>query len=157
MGFGKPVDPASVPCTNFRLRRLVRVVGRRYDTEIQRAGLKSTQYSLLAHVAALGPVQPAELARHLAMDASTLSRNLGPLLAAGWIERQPGADARSRRLALTEAGESKRLEARRHWRRAQSELERELGPERVAALHALIDTSLGLLGGDTELSADARP
>lgn len=157
MGSGKLIDPVEVPCTNFRLRRLLRVVSRRYDTEIQRAGLKSTQYSLLAHVAALGPVQPTELARHLAMDASTLSRNLGPLLAAGWIERQTGADARSRRLALTPAGEIKRRQARSHWRRAQADLERELGPERVAALHALIDTSLGLLAGDDAVSDDARP
>jgi DNA-binding MarR family transcriptional regulator len=155
MDSGKPADPAQVPCTNFRLRRLVRVVGRRYDAQMQHVGLRSTQYSLLAHVAALGPVQPAELARRLAMDASTLSRNLGPLLTAGWVERQPGADARSRRLVVTEAGEAKRREAWRHWRRAQTGLERELGAERVAALHALIDDSLARLGAVDELSDDA--
>lgn len=154
MGSGKRLDPLQVSCTNLRLRQLVRLVGRRYDLEIQRSGLRSTQYSLLACVARLGPVQPAELAQRMVMDASTLSRNLGPLLAAGWIERQPGADARSRRLVLTPAGEAKLGEARQHWGQAQAALERELGPQRVAALHALIDDGLRILAVGDELSDD---
>ena len=142
-----------VPCTHFRLRQLLRAVARLYDAEIGKAGLKGTQYSLLAHLAALAPVQPAELARQLGMDASTLSRNLKPLLAAGWVSQLPGADARSRQLLITAAGQAKRREARQHWRRAQKTLEQRYGAPQVSALHALIDHGLEQLGG---AAADAH-
>lgn len=144
-----------VSCTHFRLRQLLRAVARLYDAEIGKAGLKGTQYSLLAHLAALAPVQPAELARHLGMDASTLSRNLRPLLAAGWVTQLPGADARSRQLRLTPEGEAKRREARQHWRRAQKMLEERYGAEQVRALHGLIDDGLQRLSGPV-LSEPAR-
>lgn len=137
------LTPAPVRgCTNFKLRQMLRSVARLYDAEIGKAGLKATQYSLLAHVAALGPIQPAELARNLGMDASTLSRNLRPLIDHGWLVQRQGADARSRLIEITEAGQAKRLEARRHWKRAQAELTEKLGEARVQALHLLIDEGL---------------
>ena len=37
-------------CTNFKLRQLVRRVSQLYDAEVGKAGLKTTQYSLLSHV-----------------------------------------------------------------------------------------------------------
>ncbi len=132
-------------CTHFKLRQLLRSVARLYDAEIGKAGLKGTQYSLLAHVATLGPVQPAELARRMGMDASTLSRNLRPLIDLGWLVQGPGADARSRLLQLTGAGAAKRVAARRHWQRAQNQLIEKLGHARVQALHALIDEGLSRL------------
>lgn len=144
------MDPIAHPppvqgCTNFKLRRLLRAVGRVYDAEIGQAGLKGTQYSLLAHVATMDAPQPAELARRMGLDASTLSRNLRPLLDAGWLELRSGDDARSRRVALTDAGRDKFREARRHWRRAQATLVERLGLERVRLLHSLVDQGLPLL------------
>lgn len=141
-----PILPPARGCTNFKLRQLLRSVARLYDAEIGKAGMKATQYSLLAHVAALGPIQPVELARRLGMDASTLSRNLRPLIDLGWLVQGPGANARSRLIAITETGEAKRIEARRHWKRAQAELTEKLGQSQVQALHHLIDEGLERLG-----------
>src|SRR5207344_3205029 len=45
-------------CTNFKLRQLARRVSQRYDAEVGKAGLKTTQYSLLTHVLKLGPIRP---------------------------------------------------------------------------------------------------
>lgn len=132
-------------CTNFKLRQLLRRVAQLYDSELAQAGLKTTQYSLLSSVQSLGPVRPGDLAQAMTLDASTLTRNLKPLLAAGWLEMAPGPDARSRLVQLTEAGRAKRAEAQRRWRVAQEALNRQLGTERVIALHALIDESMGLL------------
>src|SRR5262245_36605313 len=80
-------------CTNLKLRQLSRAVTRHYDGFVARTGLKNTQYSLLSHVVLLGPIQPAELARRMKLDASTLTRNLQPLVHRGWVEVGPGADA----------------------------------------------------------------
>jgi len=132
-------------CTNFRLRHLLRHVARHYDAEVAKSGLKTTQYSLLSHVMHLGPLRPSDLALAMGLDASTLTRNLKPLVTAGWLTQSEGADGRSRLIAITEAGRKKRGEAQRHWRAAQEQLNGLLGIERVMALHTLIDESIALL------------
>jgi DNA-binding MarR family transcriptional regulator len=135
-----------VGCTNFKLRQLTRRVTHEYDREVSKAGLKTTQYSLLSCVLKLGPVRPGDLARAMTMDASTMTRNVKPLIAAGWLELAAGADGRTRTLTITPAGREKRTEAKRCWKVAQERLERRLGPQRVRALHALLDESLERLG-----------
>ena len=144
-----PLDDAAsaMPrgCTSFKLRQLTRRVSRHYDGIVADAGLKATQYSLLSNLATLGAIRPGELARRMEMDASTLTRNLQPLVAQGWVELGPGDDARSRCVTLTDAGRAKRAEASRAWKRAQLALNETLGPGRVAELHDLIDECLSLL------------
>jgi len=142
-------------CSNFKLRQLLRRVAQLYDLELGKAGLRTTQYSLLSHVLRLGPVRPVDLARAMTMDASTLTRNLKPLIAAGWVDLGSGADGRSRLVSITVAGRDKRAEAQRHWRAAQETLNQRLGTERVVALHQLIDDSVGLLAAAPAGSLDA--
>ena len=59
--------------------------------------------------------------------------------------RAPGADARSRLVAITEAGRDKRSRGAAPLARGAGELNELLGVERVVALHALIDESIALL------------
>ena len=132
-------------CTNLKLRQLMRRVAQRYDAEVGQVGLKGTQYSLLSYVIKLGPIRPVDLAEAMNVDASTLSRNLKPLVAAGWVTQEAGADARSRLVQATDAGRDKRTEAQRRWRVAQEGLNAALGPQRVIALHALIDEAMQAL------------
>ncbi|RSZ36073.1 MULTISPECIES: MarR family winged helix-turn-helix transcriptional regulator [unclassified Variovorax] len=141
-------------CTSFKVRQLSRRLSQHYDAEVSQSGLKTTQYSLLSHLARLGPTRPVDLAAELKMTASTLSRNLQPLIVAGWIAQGAGADARSRLVQLTEEGEIKRREALAHWKTAQQKLNALLGVERVLALHLLIDEAMELLGGDDEPVGD---
>lgn len=129
-------------CTSFKLRQLARRVGRHYDQQIAAVGLKTTQYSLLSHIAQLGPLRPSDLAAGMGLEPSTLTRNLAPLVAQGWVEVQAGDDGRSRSVSLTAAGRIKRSEAQRAWKQAQLALNQRLGVERVAALHELIDACL---------------
>jgi DNA-binding MarR family transcriptional regulator len=129
-------------CTNLKLRQFMRRMSQFYDAELVQAGLKTTQYSLLSYVDKLGPVRPGELAAGLKMDASTLTRNLRPLVDAGWVVVEAGDDARSRLVSLTPAGREKRAEAKRRWKAAQEGINRLLGVEQVVALHALIDASM---------------
>jgi len=132
-------------CTNLKLRQLSRAVTRHYDAYVAPTGLKNSQYSLLSHVVLLGPLRPSDLAARMKIDASTLTRNLQTLVAAGWVEQGPGDDARSRSVVATEAGRAKRTEAQRAWKQAQLALNARLGNERVLALHALIDDCLEAL------------
>ena len=132
-------------CTNIKLRQLMRRVAQHYDAEVGKTGLKGTQYSLLSYVYKLGPIAPGELARQMKVDASTLTRNLKPMVTAGWLALGPGADGRSRIVSITDQGRDKRQEGQRRWKVAQNGINQILGEERVLALHALIDESLDLL------------
>ena len=140
-------------CTSFKLRQLTRRVGQHYDRIVAGSGLKTTQYSLLSNIEQLGPVRPGDLAAAMEMDASTLTRNLQPLVASGWVEVGPGADGRSRSVTMTAAGRAKRSEAQADWKRAQLALNGRLGAARVAELHALIDECLVTMNESDEESA----
>ncbi|HEY9239640.1 MAG TPA: MarR family winged helix-turn-helix transcriptional regulator, partial [Burkholderiaceae bacterium] len=94
-------------CSSFKLRQLSRRVSQHFDQIVGAAGLKTTQYSLLSHVVRLGPVRPGDLAAAMEMDASTLTRNLQPLVAQGWVEVGPGDDGRSRFVTASDAGRDK--------------------------------------------------
>jgi DNA-binding MarR family transcriptional regulator len=126
-------------CTNLKIRKLARILGRYYDAEIGQAGLKSTQFALLSHVLQLGPVKLGDLATHMALDASTLTRNLKPLLSAGWIAQETGRDMRNRFLTLTQIGRHKQAEASLYWAKAQERIDLLLGSERASALRTLVD------------------
>lgn len=132
-------------CTNLQLRQLMRRVAQHYDAEVGKTGLKGTQYSLLSYVVKLGPIRPGELAQAMMVDASTLTRNLKPLIDAGWVTLTAGSDGRSRLVSVTDTGRGKRAEAQRHWKIAQEQLNELLGIPRVLALHDLIHESLDLL------------
>jgi DNA-binding MarR family transcriptional regulator len=144
--------PQPQGCTNLKIRQLGRMVGRHYDQHMATVGLKSTQYALLTHVVKLGPIRPGDLARRLQMDASTLSRNLQPMVAQGWLTVGAGDDARSRRIDATDAGRALRTEAQRAWKAAQTALNRQLGPQQVAALHALLDATMAALAADAAVT-----
>ncbi|VTY27935.1 Multiple antibiotic resistance protein MarR [Xylophilus ampelinus] len=132
-------------CTSFKLRQLSRVVARHYDAHVAASGLKTSQFSLLSNIMVDGPVRPVDLAARMNLDASTLTRNLKPLIAEGWVEMGEGADARSRLVHITPTGRAKRDEARALWQQAQRSLNERLGLVRVAQLHALIDEALDVL------------
>ena len=134
-------------CTNFKLRQLLRSVSRLYEAQMAPTGIKTTQYSLLSHLLTLGPVAPSELAQQMGLDASTLTRNLRPLIDQGYAAQGPGADARSRQITLTDAGRAKHAQARQHWKRAQLSLNERLGTKQVVALHSMIEQLQSALDG----------
>jgi DNA-binding MarR family transcriptional regulator len=150
------MDTAVKPqgCTNLKLRQLMRRVAQHYDAEVGKTGLRGTQYSLLSYVAKLGPVRPVDLARAMKVEASTLTRNLRPLIEAGYLRQDPGPDARSRLVTVTDAGREKRQEAQRRWRVAQEAINSKLGEARVVALHALLDECQDLMADVPEGQLD---
>ncbi|MDJ0893999.1 MAG: MarR family transcriptional regulator [Alphaproteobacteria bacterium] len=132
---------ATLGCTCFRLRRATRRATQIYDRHLQECGLRITQYSLLMRLRARGPVTVSELADVMAMDRTTLTRNLKPLERAGLIAAARGRDRRSRTLSLSEEGDRLLSVARPVWQRAQDEVNARLGVDTVAELHRLLDDS----------------
>jgi len=143
--------PAASPhgCSSQKLRQLSRRVSQHFDHIVASSGLKTTQYSLLSNIVRLEPVRPGDLASELEMDASTLTRNLQPLVAQGWVVVGPGADGRSRYVSATPAGRDKRAEAQREWKKAQLAFNARVGEDMVVRLHTLIDDCLAKLNEAT--------
>ena len=131
-------------CTCARLRKLARRVTRIYDAYLAPQGIKVTQYSLLANAVTRARTL-SEFAAELEMDRSTLSRNLMPLVALGWINVDVGADPRSRNISVTAAGRRKLKAALPLWRKAQCEVEDLLGTTAVKTLHRTIARALETL------------
>lgn len=132
-------------CTCSKLRRLTRRVTAVYDRALSAAQMRVTQYSLLSNLRGLAGVPMSQLAEMLDMDRTTLTRNLKPLLDAGWVEVHAGAeDARVRLVRITSAGEAQWGAARMYWRRAQDEVNATIGMENLSGLHSMLDTYLPL-------------
>ena len=114
--------PAATPCLCNALRQADRAVSRLYDEELRGVGLRTTQYSLLRWLRHAGEARQRDLGALTSLDETTLTRNLRPLIDAGWVAIRPGEDRREKLVRLTDAGAAKLHEARPAWERAQERL-----------------------------------
>ena len=123
-------EPDLRACFGFRTRRVMRALARHYDAHLARAGLRATQFSVLAALRLRQHRDLTHLATILGLERTSLLRALATLAAAGLLH----PDHR-----LTEAGEARFAAALPHWRDAQAAVARELGPDgaAIAALEKL--------------------
>ena len=127
-------EPAEVICVCATARMAARSLTRIYDRALEPAGIRTTQFSVLARLLEEGPLPLTHLAGRLAMDRTTLARDLRPLERRGLVAISVGADRRVRMAALTPAGRRLVDEVRPLWKQVQRDVRAELGPDRVARL-----------------------
>jgi len=126
-------------CNCLALRQAARHVTQFYDQHLASAGLRTTQFSILAKLKRLGPMTINALARELVMDRTTLGRTMLPLERDGLISINDGTrDRRSKDLALTKAGAERLHRAAKLWGNAQKAFEAKFGARRGADLRALL-------------------
>lgn len=130
-----------VHCVSNNLQKTARAVSRLYAEEMRPSGLTRAQYPMLGYLEAAGPLPMSDLANRLYMERTTLTRNLKPLEAAGYVERPVDPDdARVRLVAITPLGRRKLREARRYWRAAQSRVLKLIGAEAWLELETSLRT-----------------
>lgn len=117
----------------------------RYDAHLQPGGLRITQFSLLAALAGDEAFTVSSLAARMAMDRTTLTRNLKPLADRGLLQLGACQDARCRSVALTDAGRIAFAATLPLWRQAQKEMLALVGAADLERLHQLLDRTLVLL------------
>src|SRR6202171_5192948 len=137
------IDTISRTCIAVRLRLLNRVVTNFYDDALRPLGLKVSQLNVLIVTAALDLARPAQVCEILQLDTSTLSRNVKPLQAHGWLEVVPDEDARTQPFRLTPQGKRLMRKAGPAWEEAQRQATELLGEEGIA----LLDRASKKLGG----------
>ena len=128
------IDTISQTCIAVRLRLLNRVVTSFYDDALRPLGLKVSQLNVLVVAAKLGLARPAQVCEVLHLDASTLSRNVKPLQAHGWLEVVPDEDARAQPFRLTPQGRRLIEKAVPAWEKAQRQATELLGDEGITLL-----------------------
>ncbi|MCZ7647525.1 MAG: MarR family winged helix-turn-helix transcriptional regulator [Planctomycetota bacterium] len=128
------IDTISRKCIAVRLRLLSRVVTSFYDDALRPLGLKVSQLNILIVTARLGLARPAQVCEILQLDVSTLSRNVKPLQAHGWLEVVPDADARAQPFRLMPRGKRLIEKAAPAWEEAQRRAAELLGGEGIALL-----------------------
>ena len=131
--------PRIEECTCLAVRQAARHVTQFYDRHLAAAGLRTTQFSILAKLRRHGPMTINALAAEIVMDRTTLGRNILPLEREGLISVTASrTDRRSKELRLTQAGLERLQEAREGWRQAQTQFAAAFGEERTAGLRALL-------------------
>jgi len=145
-----PADalPKAEECNCLAIRQAARHVTQFYDQFLAPAGLRATQFSILAKLKRMGPVTINALARDLVMDRTTLGRNILPLEREGLIEIVKGhADRRLKEVHLTEAGAARLRAGVKGWAEAQKRFEEAFGSNRTlelrSLLHAVASSDLG--------------
>jgi DNA-binding MarR family transcriptional regulator len=139
--------PSAAPCLCNALRQASRAVSRLYDEDLRGVGLRTTQYSLLRVLARAGQVRQGDLGGLAHLDETTLTRNLRPLIAAGWVAARPGDDRREKLVTITQAGTAKLAEARPAWERAQARVRALLPEEMHQSLLAILPEVVRLSAG----------
>ena len=132
----EPLQPQALVevCLCHHSRRAARAITRVFDEALLPSGLKANQRNILAAIAARDPTSVGEIAGVLAMDRTTLSRNLKPLKEADYVTAGGGAGRRPDTLALTPEGNAILARASQLWRGAQSQLSQRLGSNQASAL-----------------------
>jgi DNA-binding MarR family transcriptional regulator len=143
----------SAPCNCAALREAARYVTQLYDQHLAAAGLRNTQFTILARLKRLGPTTIHALAHDMVMDRTTLGRTIVPLERRRLIAVRRGRDdGRSKELHLTKAGVARLDAAFAGWAKAQEQFEGALGGARASRLRTLLRA---VVGSDFRTDGDA--
>ena len=144
--------PRSLPnltdCNCLAVRQAARYITQFYDRFLAAAGLRTTQYGILARLKRQGPMSINTLAAELVVDRTTLGRNIRPLERDGLIaiESDP-SDGRSKILRVTRTGDARFQRAQACWAEAQKRFERAYGGKQASQLReklrAVVASELG--------------
>jgi DNA-binding MarR family transcriptional regulator len=116
-------------CACLSFRQTSRMVTQLFDDSLASVGLLSTQLPVLILVSLHSPITISRLASMLIMDRTTLTKNLKPLHAKGYIRTVRSDDKRKTLLELTPEGETILHKSYPLWRQAQKRIVDGLGAD----------------------------
>jgi DNA-binding MarR family transcriptional regulator len=107
-------------CACRRLRGAARAITRLYDDALRPTGLRTTQFTLLVAATLRGEATISDLADRLALERTSLTRELKLLEERGLVSVTEGEDRRARVVKVTTAGQRALAAAYPRWREAQA-------------------------------------
>jgi DNA-binding MarR family transcriptional regulator len=142
-------SPLLGPCACSQVRRLARKLSAHYDSILSPEGLTITQYSLIVNIERAGQLSHSSLAEKVGMERTTLTRNLRPLIRAGWVAVAAGKDRRQHLLQLTATGKQKLMHSLPLWEQAQSQFLSRIGSQSLQELRALLASAESAVNDET--------
>lgn len=109
-------------CLVLSTIRAARALTRRYDARLREHGVTLAQFSVMGSIREKADRTLSEHAERIAMDRTTLSRNLDLLERRGLARKDAGGVGNARRCALTPEGEALLDRLMPVWREAQAEI-----------------------------------
>ncbi len=107
-------------CAAGVVRRASRSLTRLYDSHLARAGVTTTQFSILRRIQRNGGrMSLADLAAELIFERTSLYRALSPLRRGGLVTVRTGVDRRAHEVSLTSKAKRRIEHAMPHWEAAQ--------------------------------------
>ncbi|WP_180897523.1 MarR family winged helix-turn-helix transcriptional regulator [Martelella soudanensis] len=113
-------------CLLLNTVKTARVLTRRYDNRLRPLGLTVAQFSVLSVMRGNPGKSINALAERVAMDRSTLTRNIDLLVAKGFVVKTMAERGNIKTCALTEVGTARLDAAIPIWLEARSEMQAQL-------------------------------
>jgi len=110
------------------------MITRLYDEILAPSGISAAQFDLLATLVEIAPATIHYIADAMAIDRTTLTRNLALLTKKHLVRCEEGKDRRVRLVFLTQEGMQVFNDAWPLWNQAQTRVEQALGRERMDSL-----------------------
>lgn len=129
---------APMGCVGARMRRTSRALTAAYNEAFREAGIRSTQWPILAALRVAGSMSLGDLADAVGSDPSTMSRNVRPLVRDGLVDFATDEDGRKRHARLTPRGLATYNRAYRSWKRVQDRALELLGDDWLAIRAKLV-------------------
>ena len=124
-----------MPCLCAATRLAARAITRVYEAEFRAVGLQPPQFWLLMELAQTGSTTQVELLKRVAMDQTTLSRNIAVLARNKWVKTE--ARGRQRFYTVTRSGHAILDRAKPRWKKAQDTMREALGSDWELVQNAL--------------------
>lgn len=124
------VDDVPRPCAATSVRRAARVLTRAYDASLASSGMNITQFAVMRTVNRHPDEPLTRVAEDLAMDKTSLYRELAGAQRKKWIEIRKDVDGRSRNAVITEKGRKVMAKVDTDWARIQTGLVDRFGREK---------------------------
>jgi DNA-binding MarR family transcriptional regulator len=121
-------------CLCGNMRMAARAVTSLYDGHLSPAGLTAAELSVLWCVISAQPVSMQQIAEFLAMEKSTVTRNVAHLRLRHLLKVATGKDARVKLVTATRIGQEAFVRALPLWKAAQKAAAKALGEPRFRSL-----------------------
>jgi DNA-binding MarR family transcriptional regulator len=131
----KSMSTVKLPCYCATLRQASRVLTSFYDERLHRSGISITQFTILQALDILESARILDLERALAMDQTTLTRNLALMSRRGLVKVVARPSGREKCWGMTAEGRKAFEHALPLWQDAQAEVIRRSGARNLQALH----------------------
>ena len=129
-------DDVPTPCACSSVRRAARVLSRTYDASLASSGMNITQFAVMRAVHR-HPGEPlSRVAEDLAMDRTSLYRELNNAQRKKWIKIRKDVDGRSRNAVITGKGRSAMANVDADWAGIQTRVVDRFGREKWKAFSA---------------------